>query len=77
VPDAGPAIRDATAGDAAAIAHDPTMPLYLWVLGQNAAGQAFYEARGGSCVERRSRQPNPGVALRYVWPDPSALLERR
>jgi GNAT superfamily N-acetyltransferase len=52
------------------------MPLYLWVLAQNTAGQAFYDARGGVCVERRSRAPLPGDALRYAWSDPSVLLTR-
>ncbi len=52
------------------------MPLYLWVLAQNTAGQAFYGARGGVCVERRSRAPLPGEALRYAWSDPSVLLTR-
>jgi ribosomal protein S18 acetylase RimI-like enzyme len=48
--------------------------LYLWVLGQNTAAQAFYDARGGTSVERQSRHPEPGERLRYVWPDPSILL---
>jgi ribosomal protein S18 acetylase RimI-like enzyme len=52
------------------------MPLYLWVLAQNTAGQAFYAARGGVCVERPWRAPLPGEALRYAWADPSVLLTR-
>jgi hypothetical protein len=38
------------------------------------AGQAFYDACGGSCVETLSRAPLPGARLRYVWPDPARLL---
>jgi len=50
--------------------------LYLWVLEQNAGGQAFYGACGGRWVERRPVTPPGGVAgrlegsplrLRYVW----------
>jgi ribosomal protein S18 acetylase RimI-like enzyme len=52
----------------------PGTPLYLFVLGQNRAGQAFYDARGGSCAETLSRAPQPGTSLRYVWPDPARLL---
>jgi GNAT superfamily N-acetyltransferase len=52
------------------------MPLHLWVLVQNTDGQAFYDARGGVCVERRSREPLPGEKLRYAWADPSVLLTR-
>ena len=57
--------------------------LYLWVLEQNTAAQAFYEARGGTCVERSFAPPPGGEPrrlvgaprrLRYVWPDPSELL---
>jgi ribosomal protein S18 acetylase RimI-like enzyme len=56
------------------IARDPASPLYLWVLAQNTAAQAFYDARGGTRVERQSRSPQPGERLRYTWPDPSRLL---
>jgi len=55
----------------------PGTPVYLFVLGQNRAGQAFYDARGGSCAETLSRAPQPGTSLRYVWPDPATLLSRR
>jgi GNAT superfamily N-acetyltransferase len=57
--------------------------LYLWVLEQNADARAFYEARGGRCVERALVPPPGGMAnrlegtpfgLRYAWPDPAALL---
>jgi ribosomal protein S18 acetylase RimI-like enzyme len=56
------------------IARDPASSLFLWVLAQNTAAQAFYDARGGTCVERQSRSPEPGDRLRYSWPDPSRLL---
>jgi ribosomal protein S18 acetylase RimI-like enzyme len=58
--------------------------LYLWVLEQNLDAQAFYEARGGTCVGRDLVSPPGGVAgrlsgspakLRYAWPEPAALLE--
>jgi ribosomal protein S18 acetylase RimI-like enzyme len=57
--------------------------LYLWVLEQNTAAQAFYEARGGICVERGFAPPPGGEPdrlageprrLRYVWRDPADLL---
>jgi len=57
--------------------------LYLLVLEQNTAAQAFYEARGGKQVGRRRVAPPGGdparlngapEALRYIWPDPSILL---
>lgn len=57
--------------------------LYLWVLEQNTAAQAFYRARGGEWVGRDRVEPPGGIprrlngspaALRYAWPDPSALL---
>ena len=57
--------------------------LYLWVLEQNVAAQAFYRARGGIRVGRRTVSPPGGVpgrlngsptALRYAWPDPAVLL---
>src|SRR5205823_1799412 len=54
--------------------------LYLWVLEQNAAAQAFYEARGGKPAGRKvSLAPGGGsiMALRYVWEDPSILIRSR
>jgi ribosomal protein S18 acetylase RimI-like enzyme len=54
----------------------PGTPVYLFVLGQNRAGQAFYDARGGTCAETLSRAPQPGTSLRYVWPEPARLLSR-
>lgn len=61
----------------------PASGLYLWVLEQNAAAQAFYAAQGGARVERRavlapggdpSRLNGAPMALRYAWPDPATLL---
>jgi ribosomal protein S18 acetylase RimI-like enzyme len=61
----------------------PASGLYLWVLEQNAAAQAFYTARGGVSVGRRAVLPPGGdpsrlngapMALRYAWPDPATLL---
>lgn len=55
----------------------PFAGLYLWVLEQNTAAQAFYAARDGACIEREIAPATGGgttVRLRYVWPDPSALL---
>ena len=61
----------------------PGSGLYLWVLEQNAAAQAFYAAKGGAQVERVAVPPPDGdptrlngtpMALRYAWPDPAALL---
>jgi GNAT superfamily N-acetyltransferase len=65
--------------------HDwsPSSGLYLWVLEQNAAAQAFYAARGGTCVERDDVPPPGGdparlngqpKGLRYAWRDASELL---
>jgi GNAT superfamily N-acetyltransferase len=57
--------------------------LYLWVLEQNRDAQAFYEAFGGRCVERRPVPPPGGIAsrlsgspmgLRYIWSRPGELL---
>jgi hypothetical protein len=57
--------------------------LYLWVLDQNTAAQAFYEAMGGIRGDSRVVEPPGGVASRlngrviawrYSWPDPGALL---
>jgi ribosomal protein S18 acetylase RimI-like enzyme len=56
------------------IARHPDSSLFLWVLAQNTAAQGFYDARGGTCVDRQSRSPEPGDRLRYTWPDPSGLL---
>ena len=57
--------------------------LFLWVIEANVNARAFYEARGGRCVERGTLDPPGGVAgrlageyfkLRMAWPDPSVLL---
>ena len=64
----------------AVIDRTPGSGLYLWVLEQNEAAQAFYEVRGGTCAGREVSQPPGGssvVGLRYVWPDPSVLIERK
>jgi GNAT superfamily N-acetyltransferase len=67
---------------AAAVAERGRGGLYLWVLEQNTAAQAFYDARGGRCTGRRLVQPPGGiperlngspVALRYAWADPATL----
>lgn len=57
----------------------PSAGLYLWVLEQNTAAQAFYEARGGTRVGQSvTEAPGGGtvVVLRYAWPDPSKLSRR-
>ena len=55
----------------------PSSGLYLWVLEQNTAAQAFYSAMGGVVVEDRLGGPFPGggraPVLRYAWPDTSVL----
>jgi len=60
-------------------ARDSNSGLYLFVLAQNIAAQAFYAARGGTEVAREVRGPFPGggtaLSLRIAWPDPSVLLE--
>jgi hypothetical protein len=33
----------------------------LWVLEQNTNAQAFYDERGGQCVERQCREPYPAT----------------
>jgi GNAT superfamily N-acetyltransferase len=52
--------------------------LYLWVLEQNTAAQAFYAACDGVVVERKMRGPFPGggtaIGLRIWWPDPAVLV---
>ena len=57
--------------------------VYLWVLEQNTAAQAFYEAGGGRRAGRRLVPPPGGhadrlsgspVGLRYVWADPTTLI---
>ena len=64
----------------AVLATRPQSGVFLWVLEQNKAAQAFYEARGGERGDRRLGGPFPGggrsYTLRYVWPDPSVLVSR-
>jgi ribosomal protein S18 acetylase RimI-like enzyme len=58
--------------------HRPSESLHLWVLDQNVAAQAFYDARGGRRVETTLRGPFPGggtaVGHRYYWKDPRPLI---
>jgi GNAT superfamily N-acetyltransferase len=63
----------------------PGSGLYLWVLEQNTNARAFYDARGGTCVESRevmapggdpARLNGKPKGLRYTWPDPARLLGR-
>lgn len=53
--------------------------LYLSVLEQNEAAQAFYDARGGTPVVRKIAGPFPGggnaAVILYAWPDPSKLID--
>jgi GNAT superfamily N-acetyltransferase len=74
----------AQAGRAAAD-WSPASALYLWVLEQNGPARAFYDAMGGTCVERRDAPP-PGedpanlngrpACLRYAWRDASSLCSQ-
>jgi ribosomal protein S18 acetylase RimI-like enzyme len=70
----------------AVIDRGTTRAMYLWVLEQNTAAQAFYAAHGGRSVERALAEPPGGVPgrlngrpakLRYVWPDVRDPLRRR
>ena len=67
----------------AVIDRSATGGLYLWVLQQNVAAQAFYEARGGRRSEQAPALAPGGIASRlngsplkwrYVWPQPSVLV---
>jgi len=69
----------------AVIARPEGTGLYLWVLEQNVAAQAFYQAGGGRCTGRGLVSPPGGIAsrltgspakLRYAWPEPTVLFER-
>jgi ribosomal protein S18 acetylase RimI-like enzyme len=57
----------------------PSSGLYLLVLEQNTAAQAFYYAQGGRRTGRELSGPFPGggraFSLRYAWPDPSTLAD--
>ena len=66
----------------AVLAEKPESGLYLWVLERNTSARAFYDARGGTCVESREVLPPGGdparlngkpKCLRYTWPDPAKL----
>jgi ribosomal protein S18 acetylase RimI-like enzyme len=66
----------------ALIDREPSSGLFLWVLEQNLAAQAFYEARGGVRVERALAGAPMGdpanlngepFKLRYSWRDPATL----
>jgi GNAT superfamily N-acetyltransferase len=70
----------------AVLDEDPASGLYLWVFEQNAAARAFYEARGGRCVERLPAGAPGGdpaalsgrpYGLRMAWRDPSVLSRTR
>jgi len=54
--------------------------LFLTVLEQNTAAQAFYDARGGARVARRIGGPFPGGGTApvfvYAWSTPAQLLGR-
>jgi GNAT superfamily N-acetyltransferase len=67
----------------AVVAERPGSGLYLWVLEKNVNARAFYDAKGGTCVESRPVLPpggDPGrlngqpTGLRYAWPEPAKLL---
>jgi GNAT superfamily N-acetyltransferase len=67
----------------AVLADRPGSGLYLWVLERNTGARAFYDARGGTCVESVEVLPpgnNPAwlkgkpKGMRYTWPDPAKLL---
>jgi ribosomal protein S18 acetylase RimI-like enzyme len=55
----------------------PGSGLYLLVLEQNTAAQAFYQSQRGRCVARELAGPFPGggyaFSFRYAWPDLSRL----
>lgn len=64
----------------------PASGLFLWVLEQNTAAQAFYEANGGRRGDRVAVSAPGGrpdrlngspFALRYAWPDPGVLTNSR
>jgi ribosomal protein S18 acetylase RimI-like enzyme len=56
----------------------PASPLYLWVLQQNTAAQAFYAALGGAVVDQELARPIAGGGTarvyRVAWRDPRVLL---
>jgi ribosomal protein S18 acetylase RimI-like enzyme len=56
----------------------PGSPLYLWVLQQNVAAQAFYAALGGAIVDEELARPIAGGGsarvYKVAWRDPRVLL---
>lgn len=66
---------------AAVLNASPGSGLYLRVLEQNTAAQAFYEARGGRTAGRDLAKPIDAddrvFVFLYSWPDPSTLLVDR
>ena len=76
----GVGARLMTATARAVLGRSPTSGLYLWVLEQNTAAQAFYETQGGTRLERKLTGPFPGgghaYSLRYAWSDLSTLTDR-
>jgi len=64
----------------AVIGRRPSSRLYLWVLEQNTAAQAFYQAQGGRCIECQLADDLPGggqaYSFRYAWHDLSRLAAR-
>ncbi len=74
----GVGARLMAASAAAVLARGQNTGLHLWVLEGNVAAQAFYDAIGGRYAGREDFEPPGGgsiVGLRYVWPDPSVLLQ--
>jgi ribosomal protein S18 acetylase RimI-like enzyme len=63
---------------AALLERRPASSLYLWVLQQNVAAQAFYTAVGGTIVEEELARRIAGGATapvyRVAWRDPRRLL---
>jgi ribosomal protein S18 acetylase RimI-like enzyme len=58
----------------------PSNGLYLLVLEQNTAAQAFYKRQGGRVMERELSGPFPGggraFSLLIAWPDLAQLAEK-
>ena len=75
--------RLVAAAAAVVVEHTRSAGLYLWVLEQNTAAHAFYEALNGRCVGREvaaapggdpARLNGAPHKLRYAWPHPSELV---
>lgn len=71
---------------AGVVENSPGSGLYLWVLEQNVAAQAFYQALGGTPAGRAEAQAPGGIVgrlngspikLRFAWPDLSVLHAAR